>query len=104
MPVAQRYSLILFGITSGRVAVVAAETVRTVEPFAGPEVWYRLSCGWSSRGRCECWARRGRVKRRSRRVDDRAIDPIPNLQGSPGFYADATNEVFFDNLKVTPNQ
>jgi hypothetical protein len=32
------------------------------------------------------------------------VDPVPNLTGSAGIYADATNEVFFDNLKVTPNQ
>jgi hypothetical protein len=31
------------------------------------------------------------------------IDPIGNRQGSPGIYADAPFEVFFDNLKVTAN-
>jgi hypothetical protein len=31
------------------------------------------------------------------------IDPQPNLQGSPGIYADAPFEVFFDNLKVWAN-
>ena len=31
-------------------------------------------------------------------------DPIPNKQGSPGIFADAQFGVYFDNLKVTPNQ
>jgi hypothetical protein len=32
------------------------------------------------------------------------IDPIPNKTGSPGIYADASFEIFFDNVKVTANQ
>ena len=32
------------------------------------------------------------------------VDPIGNRQGSPGIYADAPFEVYFDNLKVTSNQ
>ena len=32
------------------------------------------------------------------------VDPIPNKQGSPGIFADAQFGVYFDNLKVTPNQ
>ena len=31
-------------------------------------------------------------------------DPIGNRQGSPGIFADAQFGVYFDNLKVTPNQ
>jgi hypothetical protein len=31
------------------------------------------------------------------------VDPIGNRQGSPGVYADAPFEVFFDNLSVVPN-
>jgi hypothetical protein len=31
------------------------------------------------------------------------IDPLPNLQGSPGIYADAPAEIFFDNLEVRQN-
>jgi hypothetical protein len=30
-------------------------------------------------------------------------DEYPNTQGSPGIYANAPLEVFFDNVKVTPN-
>ena len=32
------------------------------------------------------------------------VDPIPNKHGSPGIFADAQFGVYFDNLKVTPNQ
>jgi hypothetical protein len=32
------------------------------------------------------------------------IDEYPEYQGSPGLYADAPYEVFFDNLKVAPNR
>ena len=32
------------------------------------------------------------------------IDPIGHRHGSPGLYADAPVEVFFDNVKVTGNQ
>ena len=32
------------------------------------------------------------------------VDPIPNKQGSPGIFADAQFGVYFDNLKVYPNQ
>ena len=32
------------------------------------------------------------------------VDSIPNRQGSPGLFADAQFGVYFDNLKVTPNQ
>jgi hypothetical protein len=31
------------------------------------------------------------------------VDPVGNRQGSPGIFADAQNEVLFDNLKVTKN-
>ena len=31
-------------------------------------------------------------------------DPLGNRQGSPGLYADATVEVFFDNVKVVSNR
>ena len=31
------------------------------------------------------------------------VDPIPNRRGSPGLFGDATNGVFYRNLKVTAN-
>ncbi len=32
------------------------------------------------------------------------IEPLGNHQGSAGIFADAPNEVFIDNIKVTPNK
>jgi hypothetical protein len=32
------------------------------------------------------------------------VDPIGNRRGSPGIFAYAPNDVFFDNLKVSPNR
>jgi hypothetical protein len=32
------------------------------------------------------------------------VDRIPIKQGSPGLYADAPFEIFFDNVKVTANK
>jgi hypothetical protein len=32
------------------------------------------------------------------------IDPIPNLEGSPGVFGAAPAEIFFDNLKVYANK
>jgi hypothetical protein len=31
------------------------------------------------------------------------LDPIPNLHGSPGLFAYAHNEIYYDNIKVTQN-
>jgi hypothetical protein len=108
--VAQRYSLILFG-NHQRLELQSwqPETARTVvKPFAWkPEIWYRLklrvepAAGGKVRVLGKAWPRE-EAEPADWAVE--RVDPIPNLQGSPGFYADATNEVFFDNLKVTPNQ
>jgi hypothetical protein len=32
------------------------------------------------------------------------IDPLGNHKGSAGIFADAPNEIYFDNIKVTPNK
>jgi hypothetical protein len=32
------------------------------------------------------------------------IDPIGNRHGSAGIFADALNEIYVDNIKVTPNK
>jgi len=31
------------------------------------------------------------------------IDPVGSREGAPGIYADAANEVFFDNIKAVKN-
>jgi outer membrane protein assembly factor BamB len=107
--VAQRYSLILFG-NHQRIELQSwqPETARTVvKPFPWKgDVWYRLKL------RVEP-AANGKVKvmgkawpKTEPEPSEWTIereDPTPNLVGSPGLYADAANEIYFDNLKVTPN-
>jgi outer membrane protein assembly factor BamB len=107
--VAQRYALILFG-NSQKLELESwqPETARTVRtPFAWKaDTWYRIKLQVENlpdgkvRARGKAWA-----------VSDpepsswtlEKIDPTGNRQGSPGIYADAPFEVFFDNLKVTSN-
>ncbi len=32
-------------------------------------------------------------------------DPLPNMNGAPGLFGNASNaEIFIDNIKVTPNK
>ncbi|HET8549407.1 MAG TPA: PQQ-binding-like beta-propeller repeat protein [Bryobacteraceae bacterium] len=108
--VAQRYSLILFG-NHQRMELQSwqPETARTAEkPFPWKaDTWYRIKL------RVEPTAD-GKVRALGKAwpVSDaeppawqiERIDANPNRQGSPGIYADAINELFFDNLKVTANR
>jgi len=107
--VGQRYQLTLFG-NHQRLELQSwqPETERTAKTaFAWkPNTWYRLKLQVENlpdgkvRARGKAWP--------SAETEPAAwslerIDPIPNRQGSPGIYADAPFEVFFDNLKVTGN-
>ena len=107
--VAQRYSLVLFG-NHQRLELQSwqPETARTVSaafPWNG-DVWYRLKLRVENllngkvRARGKAWPAQ-EAEPGSWSVE--RVDPIPNLQGSPGLYANAPFEVFFDNLKVRPN-
>jgi hypothetical protein len=108
--VAQRYSLVLFG-NHQRLEIQSwqPETKRTVSiPFSWKaDTWYRLKLRVENladgkvRALGKAWPR-GEDEPRDWTVE--RIDPIPNRQGSPGIYALAPFEVFFDNLKVTPNK
>ncbi|MBI1896704.1 MAG: hypothetical protein HYS04_09260 [Acidobacteria bacterium] len=107
--VAQRYALILFG-NHQRMELQSwqPETKRTVmKDFQfKPETWYhlKLRVGKEADGKVHA---RGKAWAASEKEPPawmiERVDPAPNLQGSPGLYADATFEVFFDNLKVTAN-
>jgi hypothetical protein len=107
--VAQRYSLILFG-NHQRLELQSwqPETARTVTtPFPWKaDTWYRLklrvepTAGGKVRVLGKVWPR-GETEPQAWSIQ--RVDPIPNLRGSPGLYADAISEVFFDNLKVNPN-
>lgn len=107
--VAQRYQLALFG-NHQRLELQSwqPETERTVMtdfPWK-KDTWYRLKLEVSNmpdgkvRARGKAWPV-GEAEPDKWLVE--RIDSIANKQGAPGIYADAPFEVFFDNLKVTPN-
>jgi hypothetical protein len=71
-----------------------------------PNVWYTLKLRSAVERdkavlRCKVW-RRDEAEPEKWQLE--ADDKSPNLTGSPGLYADATNaEIFYDNIKVTKN-
>ena len=108
--VAQRYELVLFGNNQRlELQTWQPETARTMAiPFAWKaDTWYRMKLTVENLpiGQVRI---RGKASPRDEAEPYKwlieRIDPIPNRQGSPGLYADAPFEVFFDNLKVTNNK
>lgn len=107
--VAQRYALVLFG-NHQRLELQSwqPETRRTAQksfPWKA-NTWYRmklevrnLSDG-KTRARGKVWL--AAEPEPAEWLVER-IDPIPNREGSPGLYADAPFEVYFDNVKVSWN-
>jgi outer membrane protein assembly factor BamB len=108
--VAQRYGLVLFG-NHQRLELQPwqPETERTVTvPFSWePDTWYRLKLRVENLedGRTRALGKAWPINQDEPRewLIER-IDPVPNRSGSPGIYADATFEVFFNNLEVRPNR
>jgi hypothetical protein len=108
--VAQRYTLVLFG-NDQRLELNSwqPETDRAVKvPFEWkPDTWYRVKLEAQNlpdgkvRVRGKAWAV-GQPEPAGWLIEK--IDPIPNRQGSPGIYADAPNDVYIDNIRVTPNK
>jgi hypothetical protein len=107
--VAQRYNLILFG-SHQRLELESwqPETKRTVSaPFEWKgDTWYHLKLRVEPSGNKVI--AHGKVWAKDQPEPDKWMvertDEYPEFQGSPGVYADAPFEVFFDNLKVTPNR
>jgi outer membrane protein assembly factor BamB len=109
--VAQRYQLMLFGNHQKlELQSWQPETERTAKtPFTWEgETWYRMKLDVSRTSdgtivaRGKVWPR-GETEPSEWHVERR--DEHPNLQGSPGFYADAQpEEVFLDNIEVRANQ
>ncbi len=107
--VAQRYEMVLHGSVQ-RIELRSwqIEEKRTVKtPFAWkPDIWYRLKLRVENlpegkvRARGKAWP--ASEPEPAEWMIER-IDPIGNRQGSPGIFADAPNEVFFDNLEVKAN-
>ena len=108
--VAQRYQLMLFGNHQKlELQSWQPETERTAKtPFAWDgETWYRMKLDVSRTSdgavlaRGKVWPR-GETEPSEWHVERR--DEHPNLQGSPGIYADAQpEEVFLDNIEVRAN-
>jgi len=115
--VAQRYQLALFG-THQRLELQSwqPETARTVVvPFAWkPDTWYHMKLrvenlpDGTTRARGKVWLR-GEPEPDAWTIEK--MDRMPNRKGSPGLYGDAPShanpeqrgEIFYDNIKVTPN-
>ena len=108
--VAQRYELVLVGnVQRIELRSWQIEEKRTVRRSLSPG--NRRSGIVSNCASRTCLAarsalvgRRGRLASPSRRSGPSSmLIPVGNRQGSPGIFADAQNEVLFDNVKVTKN-
>lgn len=107
--IAQRYALVLFG-SHQRLELQAwqPETQRTISvPFPWkPETWYRMKLETQNlpdgavRVRGKVWPA---AEPEPATWTLEHVDKAGNRRGSPGIYADAPFEVFFDNIKVLPN-
>ena len=108
--IAQRYALVLYGNAQTlHIEPWQPETKRTVTvPFAWkPDTWYRMKLMVENlpdgkvRARGKVWA--ANESEPAAWLIER-VDPLPNRQGSPGIFGNALAEIFFDNVKVTPNK
>ena len=115
--VANRYTLALEGNTQ-RLRVSSWENLprvdRTLALAWRPDVWYRMKLTVDVRG--DKAFVRGKVWERDREEPAawsiEFTDPTPHREGSPALYGYATGilgnpvgaEVFFDNLRLTPNR
>jgi len=108
--IAQRYALVLFGNAQKlELHPWQANPARTVEvPFAWkPETWYRVKLRVENRKdgttavQGKAWLA-AEPEPAAWTIDH--VDRMPHRQGAAGIYADASAEVFVDNIKVTPNQ
>ncbi|HZS09082.1 MAG TPA: PQQ-binding-like beta-propeller repeat protein [Blastocatellia bacterium] len=108
--VAQRYELVLSG-NNQRLELQSwqIEPTRTARiPFKWKaDTWYHLKLRVENMPDGKVRAR-GKVWLASETEPEawmiERVDPIGNRQGSPGIYADAPFEVFFDNIRITPNR
>ena len=106
---AQRYTLVLFG-NNQQLELYSwqPQTATNIAvPFSWkPDTWYHLklrvenTADGKTRIRGKAWPT-AESEPDAWPIDH--VDPIPNREGSPGLFGDATFGVFFDNLKVTAN-
>jgi hypothetical protein len=108
--IAQRYALVLFGNSQKlELHPWQANPARTVETaFAWkPETWYRVKLQVANKAdgttavRGKAWPS-AEPEPAAWTID--YLDRMPHRQGAAGIYADASAEVFFDNVKVYANQ
>jgi outer membrane protein assembly factor BamB len=108
--IAQRYALVLFGNAQKlEISPWQPETARVASvAFAWkPDTWYRMKLqvenmpGGKVRARGKAWPA-SEPEPAAWTIE--RIDPIGNRQGSPGIFGSALAEIYFDNLKVTPNK
>jgi len=108
--IAQRYALVLFGNAQKlELHPWQANPARTVEvPFAWkPETWYRVKLRVENRSdgttavRGKAWLA-AEPEPAAWTIDH--VDRMPHRRGAAGIYADASAEVFVDNIKVNSNQ
>lgn len=108
--VAQRYELVMTG-SAGNLELRSwqIEPTRTVKvPFKWKaDTWYRVKLqienlpGGKTRARGKAWLA-SEAEPANWMIE--RTDPNGNRMGSPGIFAYAPSEVFFDNIKVTPNK
>lgn len=106
---AQRYGLVIFG-NNQKVELQPWQAApgRTVStPFTWkPETWYRMKLQVQNQAdgvtvaRGKVWPR-GEAEPAEWLVEKE--DRLGHRQGSPGLYADPSDHIYFDNLKVTAN-
>ena len=108
--IAQRYALVLFGNAQKlEIEPWQPEVARSASvPFAWKaDTWYRMKLQVENladgrvRARGKVWPA-GEAEPAAWTIEH--TDPIPNRQGSPGIFASALAEIFFDNLKVYSNK
>ncbi|MCI0336932.1 MAG: PQQ-binding-like beta-propeller repeat protein [Acidobacteria bacterium] len=108
--VAQRYELALFG-NAQKIELRSwqIELKRTVHMKFDwkPDTWYRLKLrvenlpDGKTRALGKAWLA---SEPEPEKWTIERTDPIGNHHGSAGIFADAPNEIYFDNIKVTPNK
>src|SRR5262245_38937346 len=108
--VAQRYELVLYG-SKQRIELrswqIEPNHTRSEQFEWKPDTWYRLKLEVQSlpdgktRARGKVWLA---SDQEPARWTIEWIDPIGIRHGSAGVFTDNANEVFIDNIKITPNK
>ncbi len=108
--VAQRYELVLFG--NNQKLELRSWQIEPARSFSKPfawkaDTWYRLKlevqtlAGGKTRARGKAWLA-SETEPAEWMIE--WTDPIGNKLGSAGVFADGSNEIFFDNIKVMANK